>query len=110
MKPLEYLFFAPAVLSGLIWLYMERQARRRGTPKEQARRYIRDLEHDCLVQMGSSGEDLLRRMLIEDLKQVQARRELAAYMREHFGLDIDESREIPPLFPWPTHWRRKRAK
>lgn len=113
---IDYLFLLPAILAGLWTLWLRRRDNREGTPKERARRYMRDLEHGVLVRMeppetrvadGGSATNLLLRMLIEDLKQVEARRHVVMYFREQYDLDLEASMEVPPLFPWwPKRWRR----
>jgi hypothetical protein len=78
---------------------------------------MRDLEHRILVRMeppearvadGGNATNLLLRMLIEDLKQIETRRHVVEYFREQYGLDLEVSTEIPPLFSWPKRLRRSR--
>lgn len=113
---LDYLVFLPAIVAGLWTLWLARRDAREGTPKERARRHMRDLEHRLLVRMeppearvadGGNATNLLLRMLIEDLKQVETQRHVVEYFREHYDLDLEASMEIPPLFPWwPKRLRR----
>lgn len=92
----EWLPFAVIFGIGAWWTRFEaREAERRRTAPERARRRLRDLEHRMLVQAGA--EQLLRRMLIEDLRQVKAKREAYEQIRTEFGLDLEQPTEIPTL-------------
>lgn len=70
----------------LLWNWSEaREDERRRTQPERNRRRMRDLEHRLLVKMGA--ERILRRMLIEDRRQIAQRHEAAEYLREHYGIE-----------------------
>lgn len=85
--PFAVIFFCAAW-----WAYFEkRDAERRRTAPERWARRARDLEHAFLVQVDA--EHLLRRMLIEDLRQVAAKRR--AY--EQLGIEYPDLFEIPTL-------------
>lgn len=71
------------------WL-SERGERRRTAPTRHA---IRDLEHRYMVHIGA--ERLLRQMLIDDLRQVKAIREVYEYARTHLDIDLDRPAELP---------------
>lgn len=68
------------------------------TRDELARRRVRDFEHDIVVNWlnDASAEKLLRRMLIDDLRQIRARRQ----GMEALGID----------FEWPGDHRRRLAR
>lgn len=70
----------------VLWNWsLAREEQRRLTQPERSRRRMRDLEHRLLVKMGA--ERILRRMLIEDLRQIVERRKAAEYLREHYGIE-----------------------
>lgn len=104
----DLLPFVVLLLCGGWWIYFEeRDAERRRTAPERARRSRRDLEHAFLVQVDA--EQLLRRMLIEDLRQVAAKR----WAYEQLGIEYPRPAptplvELTPLARLLRHWRRRR--
>lgn len=83
----EFAVLLPIVLL-LLWNWWEdREYERRRTQPERAKRRMRDLEHQMLMAMNA--EDLLRRMLIEDLRQIAAQRRAVQYLRDEYNMEIE---------------------
>jgi hypothetical protein len=71
-----------------LWGWAEhRDAERRRTAPARAARARRELEIDFFARM-SDGEQILRLLLLADLREVKAREDARAYLREHYGMEI----------------------
>ena len=73
-----------------LWLWNEhRAAERRRTQPERRARHMRDLDHQVILSLPDA-EQILRRMLVDDLRQAAARRH-AVEQLQAAGLDVQWS-------------------